>query len=179
MEDSTVLASVRAFEEAGMKTDLPMFKPGDTIRVHVRIEEGGKSRVQVFEGVCIARKGGGVCETITVRRVSYGVGMERIFPIHAPVVEKIEVIRRGKVRRGKLYYLRSRRGKSARITEITREQQQRIKAKEQAALAAADEAQAKSEEAPVDQPANEDDAAPAAEENVAADQPAAADASDQ
>lgn len=109
---------VREFEAGIMKSEIPEFKPGDTIRVSVRIVEGDKERIQDFEGVCIRRRGGGMHETFTVRRESYGVGMERIFPLHSPRVESIEVVRKGKVRRNKLYYLRSRRGKRARITEL-------------------------------------------------------------
>lgn len=108
---------LRMVEREYMKEDVPEFGPGDTVRVHVRVVEGGRQRTQVFEGVVIARRGGGINETFTVRRVSYGVGVERVFPIHAPVVEKIEVVRRGKVRRAKLYYLRERHGKAARIKE--------------------------------------------------------------
>ena len=104
-------------EREQMKEDVPDFGPGDTVRVHVKVTEGGRERIQVFEGVVIARRGSGLSETFTVRRVSYGVGVERVFPIHAPVVQQIEVVRRGKVRRAKLYYLRERRGKAARIKE--------------------------------------------------------------
>ncbi len=100
-----------------IREDLPEFTPGDTLRVNVRVREGDKERLQAFEGVCIARKGGGVSETFTVRKVSSGVGVERIFPIHSPSVDSITVVRRGRVRRAKLYYLRNRRGKSARIKE--------------------------------------------------------------
>lgn len=108
---------IRMIEREQMKEDVPDFGPGDTVRVHVKVTEGGRERIQVFEGTVIARKGGGLDETFTVRRVSYGVGVERIFPIHAPVVERIEVVRRGKVRRAKLYYLRQLQGKAARIKE--------------------------------------------------------------
>ena len=101
-----------------LKTDLPTFRPGDTVRVHVNIVEGTRERVQVFEGVVIKRRGGGISETFTVRKVSYGVGVERTFPVHTPKIAKLEVIRRGKVRRAKLYYLRNLRGKKARIKEI-------------------------------------------------------------
>ncbi len=101
-----------------LKTDLPNFKPGDTVRVHVRIVEGSRERIQVFEGVVIKRRGGGVSETFTVRKISYGVGVERTFPVHTPKIEKLEVTRRGRVRRAKLYYLRNLRGKAARIREI-------------------------------------------------------------
>ena len=100
-----------------IREDLPEFAPGDTLRVNVRVREGDKERLQAFEGVCIARKGGGVSETFTVRKVSSGVGVERIFPIHSPSVDSVTVVRRGRVRRAKLYYLRNRRGKSARIKE--------------------------------------------------------------
>ncbi len=109
--------SVDIVEKARMRDDLPAFWPGDNVRVHVRVVEGSRSRVQVFEGVVIARQGGGLRETFTVRKVSFGVGVERIFPVHSPVIEKIEVTRRGKVRRAKLYYLRERTGKKARIKE--------------------------------------------------------------
>ncbi|MEC2077000.1 50S ribosomal protein L19 [Metabacillus fastidiosus] len=101
-----------------LKSDLPAFRPGDTVRVHVRIIEGTRERIQVFEGVVIKRRGGGISETFTVRKISYGVGVERTFPVHTPKIEKLEVIRRGKVRRAKLYYLRQLRGKAARIKEI-------------------------------------------------------------
>ena len=99
------------------RDDVPEFGPGDTVRVHVRVREGGRERIQAFEGVVIARKGHGLTETFTVRRVSYGVGVERVFPVHAPVIAKIEVLRRGRVRRAKLYYLRKLQGKAARIRE--------------------------------------------------------------
>lgn len=105
-------------DEAQLKTNIPDFQPGDTVRVHVRIKESEtKERLQVFEGVCIARKGGGVRETITVRKTSFGVGVERIFPLHATIVDHIDVTKRGRVRRAKLYYLRNLRGKAARIRE--------------------------------------------------------------
>ena len=100
-----------------LRENIPAFQPGDTLKVHVRIKEGSKERLQIFEGVCIARKHGGVRETITVRKVSFGVGVERIFPLHATIVDHIDVVRRGKVRRAKLYYLRDLRGKAARIKE--------------------------------------------------------------
>ena len=101
-----------------LKTDVPEFKAGDTVKVHVRIVEGDRERIQLFEGVVIKRRGGGISETFTVRKISYGVGVERTFPIHTPKIEKIEVSRRGRVRRAKLYYLRNLRGKAARIREI-------------------------------------------------------------
>lgn len=101
-----------------LRSDLPSFRPGDTLRVHVKVIEGTRERIQVFEGVVIKRHGGGISETFTVRKISYGVGVERTFPIHSPKIDKIEVMRRGKVRRAKLYYLRELRGKAARIKEI-------------------------------------------------------------
>ena len=100
-----------------LKTNLPDYRPGDTIRVHVRIREGEKERLQAFEGTVIARNNTGISETITVRKMSFGHGVERIFPVHAPVIERIEIVRTGKVRRAKLYYLRGRRGKAARLAE--------------------------------------------------------------
>ncbi|HEA6879946.1 TPA: 50S ribosomal protein L19 [Staphylococcus aureus] len=109
---------IEAVTKSQLRTDLPSFRPGDTLRVHVRIIEGTRERIQVFEGVVIKRHGGGVSETFTVRKISSGVGVERTFPLHTPKIEKIEVKRRGKVRRAKLYYLRSLRGKAARIQEI-------------------------------------------------------------
>ena len=104
-------------ENTQLKENIPSFQPGDTLRVHVRIKEGNKERLQAFEGVCIARKHGGARETVTVRKVSFGVGVERIFPLHGTVIDHIDVIRRGRVRRAKLYYLRELRGKAARIKE--------------------------------------------------------------
>ncbi|HMQ04922.1 MAG TPA: 50S ribosomal protein L19 [Pyrinomonadaceae bacterium] len=104
-------------EKTQLRENIPAFQAGDTVKVHVRIKEGNKERLQVFEGIVIARKHGGARETITVRKVSFGVGVERIFPLHATVVDHIDVIRRGKVRRAKLYYLRDLRGKAARIKE--------------------------------------------------------------
>ena len=109
--------TVQAIEERQLRNDIPDFQPGDTVRVHVRIKEGDKERLQAFEGVVIARKHAGVRETITVRKTSFGVGVERIFPLHATVIDHIDVVRRGRVRRAKLYYLRKLRGKAARIRE--------------------------------------------------------------
>ena len=100
-----------------LRTDVPDFRPGDTLKVHVRVIEGNRSRIQVFQGVVIRRQGGGARETFTVRKVSFGVGVERTFPVHTPVIEKIEVLIRGDVRRAKLYYLRDLRGKAAKIKE--------------------------------------------------------------
>jgi len=99
------------------KRQLPAFQPGDTLRVSVRVTEGTRTRVQAYEGVCIGRSGGGINETFTVRKISYGEGVERVFPVYSPLVEGVEVVRRGKVRRAKLYYLRGLRGKAARIAE--------------------------------------------------------------
>jgi len=108
---------VEAIEKEQLRADIPTFKAGDTVRVHVKVVEGDKDRVQVFEGVVIARSGGGPRETFTVRKVSYGVGVERIFPVHSPRLDKIEVASRGVVRRAKLYYLRNLAGRAARIEE--------------------------------------------------------------
>jgi large subunit ribosomal protein L19 len=105
-------------EKQQLRTDLPKFKPGDTIKVHVRIKEGDKERIQVFEGVCIAQKHGGNRATFTVRKMSFGHGVERIFPLHSRVIDKIEIVRSGKVRRAKLYYIRALRGKAARLKEV-------------------------------------------------------------
>lgn len=102
---------------ASLRDDIPPFRAGDTLKVHVKVVEGNRSRVQVFQGIVIARQGGGVGETFTIRKVSFGVGVERTFPLHTPTVEKIEVVSRGDVRRAKLYYLRNLRGKAAKIKE--------------------------------------------------------------
>src|SRR5690606_25850872 len=106
-----------AVDAASLREDIPPFRAGDTLRVHVRVVEGNRSRVQVFQGVVIRRQGAGVRETFTVRKVSFGVGVERTFPLHSPVIDKIEVATRGDVRRAKLYYLRELRGKAAKIKE--------------------------------------------------------------
>ena len=108
---------LQSVENDHLRTDIPNFGPGDTVRVHVKVVEGNRERIQVFEGVVIARRGSGSQETFTVRRVSYGVGVERVFPIHGRRVDKVEVMRRGRVRRAKLYYLRKLSGKAARIKE--------------------------------------------------------------
>ncbi len=105
------------FERSFLRDDIPDFGPGDTLKVHVRVVEGGRERIQLFEGVVIAINGGGINRSVTVRKVSFGVGVERIFPVHAPIIQKMEITRRGDVRRAKLYYLRDRVGKSARIRE--------------------------------------------------------------
>jgi large subunit ribosomal protein L19 len=119
-----------------LRTDLPEFRPGDTVRVHVRVVEAGRERIQVFQGVVIRRQGGGLQETFTVRKISFGVGVERTFPLHSPSIGKLEVVSRGHVRRAKLYYLRERRGKKARIRE------RRLGDEELAAIAAAEAARA-------------------------------------
>ncbi len=108
---------IKALTEEQLKAEVPQFKVGDTIRVHNRIKEGSRERIQLFEGTVIAKRGGGISETFTVRRVAYGVGVEKTFPLHSPFVEKVEVTRKGKVRRAKLYYLRDRVGKYAKVKE--------------------------------------------------------------
>jgi large subunit ribosomal protein L19 len=108
---------IEELENDYLRDDLPDFSPGDNVKVHVRVVEGGRERVQIFEGVVIARSGAGVRETFTVRKVAFGVGVERIFPVHAPIISSVEVVRRGAVRRAKLYYLRDRVGKATRIKE--------------------------------------------------------------
>ena len=109
---------IEAITKSQLRSDIPEFKAGDTVRVHGRIVEGGRERIKQFEGVVIKRRGGGISATYTVRTISNGVGVERTFPVHTPKVEKIEVVRKGKVRRAKLYYLRNLRGKAARIKEV-------------------------------------------------------------
>jgi len=111
------MSIIDVIEREQMRDDIPQFRPGDTVRVHVKVIEGGRERIQVFEGVVIARKGSGIRETFTVRKVSAGIGVERTFPLHSPRLGKIEVVREGKVRRAKLYYLRERVGKAARVKE--------------------------------------------------------------
>ncbi len=115
-----LIAQLEAEEVARLGKDIPVFQPGDTMIVNVKVIEGERTRVQAYEGVCIARSGGGLNENFTVRKISYGEGVERVFPVHSPMIESIKVLRRGKVRRAKLYYLRDRRGKSARIVERAR-----------------------------------------------------------
>jgi large subunit ribosomal protein L19 len=105
-------------EKQQLRTDIPDFKPGDTVKVHVKIKEGDKERIQVFEGICIGLKHGGARATFTVRKISFGHGVERIFPLHSKVIDKVEVVRTGRVRRAKLYYIRELRGKAARIKEV-------------------------------------------------------------
>ena len=111
---------IRSIEAKQLRTDLPQFNVGDTIRVWVKVVDGTRERLQAFEGTVIAKRNGGIRETFTVRRVSYGIGVERTFPVHSPRVDRVEVIRRGKVRRAKLYYLRDRQGKAAKLKEVRR-----------------------------------------------------------
>ena len=112
---SNIIAEIT---KSQLRSDLPTFRPGDTVKVHVKVVEGTRERIQVYEGVVIKRRGGGISETFTVRKISYGVGVERTFPVHTPKIASLTVTRRGKVRRAKLYYLRNLRGKAARIKEI-------------------------------------------------------------
>jgi large subunit ribosomal protein L19 len=116
-EAAAMHTAIAELEKAQVRSDVPDFRPGDTLRVHVRVTEGNRSRIQVFQGVVIRRQGSGARETFTVRKISYGVGVERTFPVHTPAIDKIEVVTHGQVRRAKLYYLRDLRGKAARIRE--------------------------------------------------------------
>ena len=111
------MQTLDSIDAASLRSDVPAFRPGDTVKVHVRVVEGNRERIQVFQGVVIRRQGGGVRETFSVRKVSFGVGVERTFPVHSPIVDHIEVVTRGDVRRAKLYYLRDLRGKKAKIKE--------------------------------------------------------------
>jgi large subunit ribosomal protein L19 len=131
-------------DKAYLRADRPEFRPGDTVKVHVRVVEAGRERIQVFQGVVIRRQGGGLQETFTVRKISFGVGVERTFPLHSPSIAKLEVVSRGHVRRAKLYYLRERRGKKARIRE------RRLGEEELAAIAAAEAERAVAAEEPED-----------------------------
>ena len=108
---------IKAIEQEQLKSDLPKFSAGDTVKVHIRVKEGKRERIQIFEGVVLKRQNGGVRETFTVRKISFGVGVEKIFPVHSPSIEKIEVTRKGKVRRAKINYLRTRTGKAAKVKE--------------------------------------------------------------
>ncbi len=151
-------------DAASLRDDIPDFRAGDTVKVHVKVVEGNKTRVQVFQGVVIARSGSGASETYTVRKVSYGVGVERTFPLHSPIVEKIEVVTRGDVRRAKLYYLRGLRGKAAKI----RERRDNSPAPTAAAAPTTDAAPL-GDPTPMDDAVSTDDAAPA-EDNVSTDE---------
>jgi large subunit ribosomal protein L19 len=116
-EADLAMNTLDTLDAQSLRDDVPDFRPGDTLKVHVRVVEGARSRIQVFQGAVIRRQGGGIRETFTVRKISFGVGVERTFPVHTPVIEKIEVVTRGDVRRAKLYYLRDLRGKKAKIKE--------------------------------------------------------------
>ena len=135
---TNIIKQIEAEQAAKIEAQrtLPEFSAGDTLRVNVKVTEGNRTRVQAYEGVCIARSGGGINESFTVRKISYGEGVERVFPIYSPLVESVEVVRRGKVRRTKLYYLRDRRGKSARIVENTGTRARKLNDSERAAVAA-------------------------------------------
>jgi len=111
------MEAIKQLEREMIRLDLPAFAPGDTVKVHVKIKEGEKERIQVFQGVVISKRKGGVNASFTVRKVSYGIGVERVFPLHSPIIDKVEVVTRGRVRRAKIYYLRNLRGKAARIRE--------------------------------------------------------------
>jgi len=144
-----IIAELNAEEQAKIEAarKLPEFSPGDTVRVNVKVTEGNRTRTQAYEGVCIARSGGGINESFTVRKISYGEGVERVFPIYSPMIEGVEVVRRGKVRRAKLYYLRDRRGKSARIAEATNARAKRLNEEARTAAAAQKAAKAAEKEA--------------------------------
>jgi len=148
--------STDLIEQPFLRTDLPAFRPGDTVKVHVRVVEGNRERVQVFQGVVIARSGGGIRETFTVRKISFGVGVERTFPLHSPSIAKLELVQRGRVRRAKLYYLRDLRGKKARIRE-RRIDDAKLAAMESAAAEAAEAAEAEASEAQADLAEDEPD----------------------
>jgi large subunit ribosomal protein L19 len=116
--EETLMDTLQLLDREQMRTDIPQFKPGDTVKVHVRIREGDKERIQVFQGVVIRKHKGKINSTFTVRKISYGIGVERIFPLHSPMIDKVELVSRGRVRRSRLYYLRKLRGKAARIREL-------------------------------------------------------------
>ncbi len=146
-------------EKSFLRSDIPSFRPGDTVKVHVRVVEGSRERVQVFQGVVIGRQNGGLRETFTVRKISFGVGVERTFPVHSPSIAKLEIVSRGRVRRAKLYYLRELRGKKARIKERRIDETKLAAMEEAAALAAADgaaEDEADSAEEVADDASSED-----------------------
>jgi large subunit ribosomal protein L19 len=154
-------------EQAYLRSDIPQFRPGDTVKVHVRVVEGSRERVQVFQGVVIGRQNGGLRETFTVRKISFGVGVERTFPVHSPSIAKLEVVSRGQVRRAKLYYLRELRGKKARIKE-RRIDDAKLAAMEEAARAAAEAARADAADDDADDAAAAEVAAEVTESEVAA-----------
>jgi len=150
------------------KRPVPEFRPGDTVKVNVKVTEGERTRVQAYEGLCIARSGKGINESFTVRKISFGEGVERVFPVHSPAIESIEVVRRGRVRRAKLYYLRARRGKSARIAEATDVRTRRLIDAERRAAAEAKAEAAAEKAAALEQAAAEAEAEAAAAEAAAA-----------
>ncbi|MCP4248162.1 MAG: 50S ribosomal protein L19 [bacterium] len=141
------MGTIEEIEHGYLRDDIPDFSPGDNVKVHVRVVEGGRERVQIFEGVVIARSGAGVRETFTVRKVAFGVGVERIFPVHAPIISKVEIVRKGAVRRAKLYYLRERVGKKTRVKELLGEKVRQDRAAEKARREAATSTEAASESA--------------------------------
>lgn len=169
--------NVDLIEKSQLRDDIPGFRPGDTVKVHVRVVEGTRERVQVFQGVVIRRQGGGIRETFTVRKISFGVGVERTFPVHSPSIAKLEIVSRGKVRRAKLYYLRDLRGKKARIKErrdaeiemVTTAEEEPVESEE--AVAQAEDAEVAVDQAPVEETA-EEAAEEAAPEEAAADEAA-------
>ncbi len=152
-------------EKSFLRSDIPSFRPGDTVKVHVRVVEGSRERVQVFQGVVIGRQNGGLRETFTVRKISFGVGVERTFPVHSPSIAKLEIVSRGQVRRAKLYYLRELRGKKARIKE-RRIDEVKLAAMEDAAALAAQEAAAEEAADEPDEGADETDVIEASEAEV-------------
>ena len=168
-------------EKAYLRSDIPSFRPGDTVKVHVRVVEGSRERVQVFQGVVIGRQNGGLRETFTVRKISFGVGVERTFPVHSPSIARLEIVSRGQVRRAKLYYLRELRGKKARIKERRIDEAKLAAMEEAAALAAAEEAaedaDGDAEEAAVDTP--EADEPEVIEASEVADEPEVIEAADE
>ncbi len=152
-------------EQPFLRTDIPQFRPGDTVKVHVRVVEGNRERVQVFQGVVIRRSGGGIRETFTVRKISFGVGVERTFPVHSPSIAKFELVHHGRVRRAKLYYLRDLRGKKARIKERRIDDAKLIAMEEVEAAEAADTEAVAADEDPADvaEPTGDEDPADVAE----------------
>jgi large subunit ribosomal protein L19 len=136
--DMNIIQQLEQEQIARLAKDIPDFAPGDTVIVNVKVVEGDRTRVQAYEGVCIARNGGGLNESFTVRKISYGEGVERVFPVYSPLIDSIKLVRRGKVRRAKLYYLRDRRGKSARIAERTDRKTGTQKTKTETPVAAAE-----------------------------------------
>ncbi len=150
-------------EQPFLRTDLPEIRPGDTVKVHVRVVEGNRERVQVFQGVVIRRSGGGIRETFTVRKISFGVGVERTFPLHSPSISRLELVQRGRVRRAKLYYLRDLRGKKARIKERRIDDAKLAAMEEAAERAAAEAAEAEADEATADEDVDAEATTPDAE----------------